>query len=409
MSSDPLMRHPPERRQSTRDSVRLYAVACCCLYQGPQWGALVGALLGGGLNRSADDPGFDPEGRIPGVHWLFDRLPRTQWLFWSSLCGVTAVVPLLVVLTDLLSRPASNLLFYPLLAAVFLVELAPLYVFLAWLVAWIRLKLRRTDAAAEPVPAQFGPSEPRALHRTLGGGLLGTLIGFQLEQATSSMQLFVETRATFLFRDPFHADWSIAYVCCLWCCLLGTLGGLLGAFAAGFIPRLLQRARLAFTSSSASASGLSPGWPATDRVFSSSLGWVLVASVPLIGLLAGFGPRTEPLLLVGDSLHAHQTRQFELLPTSPVDPKFLRHCPGCGNPKLDRFPGTAQILFLLLGPVQIVAAWMLARWRLNRRREQPASSEELRTVNRALGWSLLGMLAGIRLMQLVLSHFSPWR
>ncbi|MFN8856372.1 MAG: hypothetical protein ACK50P_12455, partial [Planctomycetaceae bacterium] len=53
-------------------------------------GAMLGALVGGGWRRSADDPGFDPQRTIPGVHWLFDRLPRTQWIFWTSLVGVIA-------------------------------------------------------------------------------------------------------------------------------------------------------------------------------------------------------------------------------------------------------------------------------------------------------------------------------
>ncbi|MFN6105623.1 MAG: hypothetical protein ACK5EA_14430 [Planctomycetaceae bacterium] len=91
LSDDFLVQHPAERGPSRQRAVVVYACCscCCCLHT---LGSLAGALYGGGFKRLASDPGFDRERRIPMVHWLFDWLPRTQWIFWTSLVGVVFVV-----------------------------------------------------------------------------------------------------------------------------------------------------------------------------------------------------------------------------------------------------------------------------------------------------------------------------
>lgn len=401
MPADPVVRHPQERSRLCRDSVRVYAVACCCFAAGPAVGAFVGAWLGGGTKRPANDPGFDPERRIPGVHWLFDRLPRTQWVFWTSLAGVAAAAPLIAIAPELVSQPFSRWQSYPNAFVLLLFEFPPIYAILAWILACLRLKWGWAQAV---VPADF-----RALHRTLGGSLFGTLLGWELIQLNSTMQLFVETRVSILPRY-FHADWSVAFVCCRWCCQLCTLAGLLGTLVVGSWPGSRARVEIGLESPAPHVAGLVPGWPRMPRVWANSLFWIWAASVPLIALLAGLGERSEPLLIVGESLQDHQTQAaFQVGPTIPKDPVFLHHCPGCGNPHPDRWPRKAQVALLLLAPVQVVAAWMWARWRLARRRAPLASPEELRTVNRVLGWSLLGMLLGMRWMQMLLSLFIPWR
>lgn len=126
---------------------------------------MLGALVGGGWRRSADDPGFDPQRTIPGVHWLFDRLPRTQWIFWTSLVGVIAATLPLCLLAGVLN-PIDCLAE----AAWAFLSLGPLYLVLAWLVGVIRL-------ARQP-SGTVGRHEFRALHRSLLGVIVGAAAGF---------------------------------------------------------------------------------------------------------------------------------------------------------------------------------------------------------------------------------------
>lgn len=164
MPDDLIVHHPPERGRPTRRSVVVYmcCTSCCCLHTA---GALVGALLGGGLSRRPDDPGFDPQRVIPGVHWLFDRLPRTQWIFWSSLAWVVGL-SLPVLAWNLRDRELLDML---VTTAVVVLVLGPGYILAAWLVGWIRLAIRPAGSVAS--------HEYWALHRALGWALLGTVIG----------------------------------------------------------------------------------------------------------------------------------------------------------------------------------------------------------------------------------------
>lgn len=168
MSPDPLIRHPPERRQSTRNPVRLYAGACCCCSCLHTMGSLVGAFLGGGMTRSENDPGFDPNRQIPGVHWLFDDLPRTQWVFWSSLFWVIVASLPVVLLLARHENPAA----VPLITAVLFLLLGPLFLVAAWLLGVLRL--------ARLPAGSVQPHEFRALHKTLGWSLFGAGLGIAL-------------------------------------------------------------------------------------------------------------------------------------------------------------------------------------------------------------------------------------
>lgn len=169
MREDLFTHHPPERGRQTRRSMVVYACSstCCCLHS---VGAFLGALVGGGLKRPSDDPGFDKDQRIPGVHWLFDRWPRTQWVFWTSLFALAVFSFPLILLKqwfdnnfiagDLLTLPALLLLY------------GPVYVFGAWFLSLFRLRM---------LPARSVASrEYWALHRTLVGALVGTLLGWLL-------------------------------------------------------------------------------------------------------------------------------------------------------------------------------------------------------------------------------------
>lgn len=167
MSDDLLRRHPPERGRSARSAVVIYACcsSCCCLHT---LGALLGAFLGGGLIRPVDDPGFDPERRIPLVHWLFDRLPRTQWVFWTSLMGVlvgSGPVVFLMANTTNLTDVTQN-------ARDKFQMWGPGCVVVAWLLSVIRLALLAGGGVR--------PGEYWALHRALGWSLFGMLMGFAL-------------------------------------------------------------------------------------------------------------------------------------------------------------------------------------------------------------------------------------
>lgn len=165
MPDDLIVRHPPERGRSSNHSVVVYACCscCCCLHT---VGALVGALLGGGLSRPGNDPGFDPEHRIPGVHWLFDRLPRTQWVYWTSLFWVILASFLIVAL----GVGSRNWNAFPIVAAGSFLMLGPVYCFGAWLLGVIRLGLRPAGSVQQ--------SEFWALHRALYWAFLGMLLGF---------------------------------------------------------------------------------------------------------------------------------------------------------------------------------------------------------------------------------------
>lgn len=418
MPADPVVRHPQERSRLCRDSVRVYAVACCCFNTGPAIGALVGALMAGGLRRSGDDPGFDPARRIPLVHWLFDRLPRTQWLFWSSLAGVAAFVPLLYFHRQLSSDPAMLWwgLEYPFFITYLLLLFGSAYAVSAWLLACLRLWWERFRAMT---PSDLQGREFEALHRMLGASLIGTVVGWEFMQMNSTMRFFVR-RFDLLaipFPDLFDTDWSVAYVCCRWCCQLCFIAVLLGCLVGGGLAHPRLRAGIGVESPQPGAAWLAPGWRRPPRVFATSLLWVWAASVPLVALLAGMGERAEPLLIVGDSLRDHQRQYLDLNSIfgfsnenkTLQDPAFLKQCPGCGNSHPDRFPQTAQVVLLLAAPALVVAAWMLARIRLARRPPGTVDPGEFRALNHSLGWSLFGMLLGIRWMQLTLSLFGSWR
>ena len=169
MPEDWIVRHPPERGRSTQRSVVVYmcCTSCCCLHTA---GALLGALLGGGLSRREEDPGFDPQHAIPGVHWLFDRLPRTQWIFWSSLMGVVGLSLPVVALMNM----RSGLIGIEIVVIVLLVFaiFGPGYILVAWLLGVIRLAIRPAGTVAS--------HEYRALHRALGWSLFGALMGLAL-------------------------------------------------------------------------------------------------------------------------------------------------------------------------------------------------------------------------------------
>ena len=168
---DLIVRHPSERGRTTQRSVVVYACStcCCCLHT---LGSLAGALVGGGFKRTAEDPGFDPERRIPMVHWLFDRLPRTQWIFWSSLVGVVfitvTVLWLLLGLTGLTGGRAG--LTEGLVVALFSLAMGgPLVPVAAWVVSLIRLAfVTRGQEASE---------EFWLLHKMLLWSFVGTLAG----------------------------------------------------------------------------------------------------------------------------------------------------------------------------------------------------------------------------------------
>ena len=89
MPDDLLTRHPAERGTTSRPEVVVYS-GCCCLMYLHTAGAVLGALLAGGLRRSPEDSSVyaDWQQRIPWIHGLFRRLPNHQWLFWSSLVFV---------------------------------------------------------------------------------------------------------------------------------------------------------------------------------------------------------------------------------------------------------------------------------------------------------------------------------
>ena len=164
MPDDFIVRHPSERGRSAHRSVVVYACCtccCCCLHT---VGALAGALVGGGFQRPESDPGFDPERRIPFVHWLFDRWPRTQWVYWTSFFWVMIVaVPFIALYCR--EQPLQ----FPIAALVVYVLGGPGFVLGAWLLSLIRLALKPASAVA--------PDEFWAIHRMLLGGVLGTLAG----------------------------------------------------------------------------------------------------------------------------------------------------------------------------------------------------------------------------------------
>lgn len=173
--SDHLMeRHPAERGPSRQRSVVVYACCscCCCLHT---LGSLAGALYGGGFKRLASDPGFDRERRIPMVHWLFDRLPRTQWIFWTSLVGVVFLVTAgLAVLFGFggLTGGGPGLTEGLLVSLFGLAMLGPLVPVAAWVVSLIRLAfLTRGQDAAD---------EFWLLHRMLLWSFVGALAGLLL-------------------------------------------------------------------------------------------------------------------------------------------------------------------------------------------------------------------------------------
>jgi len=166
MSQELLVRHSPERGRRATPSTIVYngscCTCCCCLHTA---GALVGAFVGGGLRRRPDDSGFDPDHRIPGIHWLFDRLPRTQWVFWSTLVFLLVMSVPVTALFVGFRRPNE----IPLTAVGAFVLLGPAYLLAAWLFSLVRLARWSRPPGTQP--------EFWALHKTLAGALVGAVVG----------------------------------------------------------------------------------------------------------------------------------------------------------------------------------------------------------------------------------------
>jgi hypothetical protein len=106
------------------------------------------------------------------VHWLFDWLPRTQWIFWTSLVGVVFVVTAgLAVLFGFSGLTGGGPgLTEGLVVSLFgLAMLGPLVPVAAWVVSLIRLAfLTRGQDAAD---------EFWLLHRMLLWSFAGTVAG----------------------------------------------------------------------------------------------------------------------------------------------------------------------------------------------------------------------------------------
>ena len=168
---DLMIRHPSERGRTSQRSVVVYACCscCCCLHT---LGSLAGALMGGGFKRTATDPGFDPERRIPMVHWLFDRLPRTQWIFWTSVVGVvfTTVAALSLLFGSGGLTGGGPGLTEGLVVSLFSLALGgPLVPVVAWVISLIRLAFVTKDQQAS--------EEFWMLHRMLLWSFAGTVAG----------------------------------------------------------------------------------------------------------------------------------------------------------------------------------------------------------------------------------------
>ena len=99
---------------------------------------------------------------------MFDRWPRTQWIFWSSLGWVLLASLPVVALLHGLQRPSE----IPLVAAAAAVMLGPVHLVFAWGLAVLRLWLQPTGSVQS--------HEFWALHRALGWSLLGGVIGLLL-------------------------------------------------------------------------------------------------------------------------------------------------------------------------------------------------------------------------------------
>jgi hypothetical protein len=109
------------------------------------------------------------------VHWLFDRLPRTQWIFWSSMVGVvTVTVPLfaLVVGAGGLGGGSNNLAEGFFVSAIAHVMLGPAVPLVAWVVSLVRLAWRSERTAT--------PEEFWTLHKTMLWSLVGAFAGVVL-------------------------------------------------------------------------------------------------------------------------------------------------------------------------------------------------------------------------------------
>jgi hypothetical protein len=106
------------------------------------------------------------------VHWLFDRLPRTQWIFWSSVVGVLAVtVPVLalVVVRGSLASGLSEVRQGFLVSTIAHVMLGPVVPLLAWVVSLVRLAWRSERVGT--------PEEFWKLHKTMLWSLVGAIMG----------------------------------------------------------------------------------------------------------------------------------------------------------------------------------------------------------------------------------------
>ena len=188
---DLLIRHPAERGP-VRPEVVVYS-GCCCLMYLHTAGAVLGALLAGGLRRSPEESSVytDWQQRIPLMHGVFRRLPNHQWLFWSSFVSVIPLCLAVLVGISFYARPNDFPLIakyvtwdleamwpgqrVPLILFFFIVVNATILSFLpamfipTVILGWVRLQRRTADPESV--------SERKGLLLMLSGGLGGLILG----------------------------------------------------------------------------------------------------------------------------------------------------------------------------------------------------------------------------------------
>ena len=168
---DVLCVHPPERGSRGRKYVVVYSCCCCCCCCLHTVGGVVGAIAGAGFRADPNNQ-FDPEHRIPLVHWLFGRLPKVQWLYWTSFLIVIGlsflVAPAWISLSGHVPFGRS-VLETPFYVGVAFILAGPAFQLAAGVVAAIRLAVPRTP----PV----GSDQWWALGKVMLWTLVGTLIG----------------------------------------------------------------------------------------------------------------------------------------------------------------------------------------------------------------------------------------